>query len=29
VHEYLMRNMRAERDAFKAILTPYELQRYL
>jgi glutamine synthetase len=29
VHEYLMRNKRAEWDGFKADVTPYELKRYL
>ena len=29
VHEYLIRNKRAEWDAFKAYVTPYELERYL
>jgi glutamine synthetase len=29
VHEYLIRNKRAEWDAFKAYVTPYEIERYL
>ena len=29
VHEYLIRNKRVEWDAFKAYVTPYELERYL
>jgi len=29
VHEYLIRNKREEWDAFKAYVTPYELERYL
>jgi glutamine synthetase len=29
VHEYLIRNKRAEWDAYKAYVTPYELERYL
>ncbi|MCL6645151.1 MAG: glutamine synthetase family protein [Dehalococcoidia bacterium] len=29
VHEYLIRNKRAEWDAFKAEVTPFELRRYL
>jgi len=29
VHEYLIRNKRAEWDAFKAYVTPYEVERYL
>jgi glutamine synthetase len=29
VHEFLIRNKRAEWDAFKAVVTPYELERYL
>src|SRR6266705_2360793 len=29
VHEFLIRNKRAEWDSFKAYVTPYELERYL
>src|SRR5660398_214348 len=29
IHEYLIRNKKAEWDAYKAIVTPYELDRYL
>jgi len=29
VHEFLIRNKRAEWDAFKAYVTAYELERYL
>ena len=29
VHEYLIRNKRQEWDAYKAYVTPYELERYL
>jgi glutamine synthetase len=29
VHEYLIRNKREEWDAYKAYVTPYELERYL
>jgi glutamine synthetase len=29
VHEFLIRNKRAEWDGFKAYVTPYELERYL
>jgi glutamine synthetase len=29
VHEYLIRDKRAEWDAYKAVVTPYELERYL
>ncbi len=29
VHEYLIRNKREEWDAFKAYVSPYELERYL
>ncbi|MEX2274127.1 MAG: glutamine synthetase family protein [Actinomycetota bacterium] len=29
VHEFLIRNKREEWDAFKTIVTPYELERYL
>ena len=29
VHEFLIRNKLAEWDAFKAYVTPYELERYL
>ena len=29
VHEFLIRNKHEEWDAFKAVVTPYELERYL
>jgi glutamine synthetase len=29
VHEYLIRNKREEWDAFKADVSPFELERYL
>jgi glutamine synthetase len=29
VHEFLMRNKREEWDAFKAYVSPFELERYL
>jgi glutamine synthetase len=29
VHEFLIRNKRQEWDAYKAYVTPYELERYL
>ena len=29
VHEYLIRNKRAEWDSYKAYVTPYEVERYL
>ena len=29
VHEFLIRNKREEWDAYKAYVTPYELERYL
>ena len=29
IFEYLMRNKQAEWDEYKAIVTPYELDRYL
>ena len=29
VHEYLIRNKREEWDAFKAYVSPFELERYL
>jgi glutamine synthetase len=29
VHEFLIRNKRQEWDAYKAVVTPYELERYL
>ena len=29
VHEFLIRNKRAEWDGFKSYVTPYELERYL
>ena len=29
VHEYLIRNKRAEWDSFKSYVSPYELERYL
>ena len=29
VHEFLIRNKREEWDAYKAHVTPYELERYL
>ena len=29
VHEFLIRNKRAEWDAFKSYVSPYELERYL
>jgi len=29
IHEYLIRNKKSEWDAYKAIVTPYELDRYL
>jgi glutamine synthetase len=29
VHEFLMRNKRQEWDAFKAYVSPFELERYL
>ena len=29
VHEFLIRNKRAEWDSFKSYVSPYELERYL